>query len=89
MEDYESLVENFQRNDDWFGQCDLHSKRAYEFYCVYCGEPFCAMCIIENQSTDKHFQHEVVELHEAYSTSLKMLKARNREVEGKKVSLKQ
>lgn len=59
LKDYESLLENFQKSDDWYGKCLQHGKREFEFYCFDCCQPLCAMCIIENKTKDSHFQHDI------------------------------
>jgi B-box zinc finger len=85
LQDYESLVENFQKSDEQYGQCMKHGKRIFEFYCFDCSEPLCAMCIIDNKSEGaKHSEHEIAELQAAYQTSLKILKSKNQEHDNKK-----
>ena len=89
LKDYDSLVDNLQKSDDQYGQCQKHGKRVFEFYCFDCSEPLCAMCIIENQSApDRHYQHQVEELQKAYQQSLKILKTKNKDLDSKKSNLR-
>ncbi|CDW76335.1 b-box zinc finger family protein [Stylonychia lemnae] len=83
----ESLADNFQKD---YGHCESHNKRVYEFYCGYCKEAMCALCIVDQQ--EKHqpkYEHPIMELSTAYDQALRSLKRRNDEVEMKQYLIRE